>query len=96
MGEGVVQVCYVACAQELFTALLMCPVADLGAPDVMANGQQKTCDITVADILGPLKTMTGASEAADSMVRARDDNFSLLSYSFSLVGPAAQPRTACG
>ena len=60
-------------AQELLTALLMQPMEDLGPSE--ANSPKK-CDITVADILGPK-----AGVEADS----RDNNFSLLSYSFSLV-----------
>ena len=44
------------------------------------------CDITVADILGPLKEASFSAESADCSERARDANFSLLSYSFSLVG----------
>ena len=79
-------------AQELFTALLMCPVEDLGAGTVgNEDNPKKTCDITVADILGPLILLnkevgTGADAAADSIDRPRDANFSLLSFSFSLVG----------
>ena len=73
-----------ALAQELLTALLMQPVAYLGPSE--ANSPE-TCDITVADILGPLKKKagTGAGGAVDS----RDTNLSLLSYSFSLVGPGS-------
>ena len=89
-------------AQELFTALLMCPVEDLGASDKVSNEDdpRKTCDITVADIMGPLILLnkevgTGASAAADCMDQPRDANFSLLSYSFSLVGPA-RALNPCG
>ena len=79
----------------------MKPVANLGPPG--ANSP-KTCDITVGDILGPLKEEAGtagknkekkgeeAGDAADSRDvsdRERDTNFSLLSYSFSLVGPGS-------
>ena len=56
--------------------MLMFTVATPGEAD-------KFCDITIADILGPLKV------AAD-IERERDANFSLLSYSFSLVGPGRQ------
>ena len=79
-------------AQEVFTALLMQPLANLAAGEDNKDNQSKTCDITIADILGPLKKKkagTGADDAADS----RDANFSLLSYSFSLVGlTAVKPR----
>ena len=68
--------------QELFTALLISPVALLGAG---AHKDDK-CDITVADILGLLEAGTGAGEAADGIDRTRDGSFSLLSYSYSLVG----------
>ena len=66
-------------AQELFTALLMCPVEHLGAsgPVVDEGEQRQMCDITVADVLGPLSFI---------MDRPRDANFSLLTYSFNLVG----------
>ena len=68
--------------------MLMCPVEDLGAGTVgNEDNPGKTCDITIADILGPLILLN--KEAADSMDRPRDANFSLLSYSFSLVGPTA-------
>ena len=60
-------------AQEVFTALLICPVADLGP------SAARTCDITIADILGPKKAAN----------RERDANFSLPSYSYSLVGPSS-------
>ena len=63
-------------AQEVFTALLICPVANLGRS--MAN-RPKKCDITIADILGPL-------EGGKPAIRARDANFSLPTYSYSLVG----------
>ena len=63
-------------AQELFTALLISPVVDLGA--VPANKDSQLCDITVGDVLGPL-----IKQGAD--IGERDANFSLLSYSFSLV-----------
>ena len=67
--------------QEVLTALLMLPVANLGAAN---ENDLKTCDITVADILGP-KVPTPAGD--ESGVTDRDANFSLLSYSFSLVHP---------
>ena len=68
----------------MFTALLMQPVANLSAPVANKEDQlQSTCDITVADILGPLKEMSTSAEATSD--RTRDTNFSLLSYSFSLV-----------
>ena len=67
--------CTTVLAQELFTALLISPVTDLGA--VSANKDDQLCDITVGDVIGPLKQ--GAEEGE------RDGNFSLLSYSFSLV-----------
>ena len=41
------------------------------------------CDITVGDILGPLRKKETGTGAVDV---SRDANFSLLSYSFSLVG----------
>ena len=66
--------------QELFTALLIAPVADLGAVPVNKedpNEDDKLCDITVGDVLGPLIKKGGIGD--------RDTNFSLLSYSFSLV-----------
>ena len=65
----------------------MQPVANLDASEANEN-QLDTCDITVADILGPLleKEAGTSAEMAD---RARDTNFSLLSYSFSLVGPGS-------
>ena len=62
-------------AQELFTALLISSVANLGAVQVNKNEGDQMCDITVGDVLGPLKQGEGD----------RDTNFSLLSYSFSLV-----------
>ena len=66
----------------MFTALLMQPVSDLSKSDdiiriEVAAGQQSMCDITISDILGPWKDET-----------QRDANFSLLSYSFNLVGPS--------
>ena len=75
-------------AQEMLTALLMQPVANLAAAEDNKDNQSETCDITVADILGPLLKGVGGTgaEMADSSDRARDDNFSLLSYSYSLVG----------
>ena len=78
-------------AQELLTALLMQPVANLAAAEANADNRSK-CDITVADILGPLLTEAGgtSAEVADGSDRPRDANFSLLSYSFSLVSPAQQ------
>ena len=79
-------------AQELLTALLMKPVADLDAAEATNDSQSTVmCDITVADILGPLlKAQAGTSaEVADGTDRARDTNLSLLSYSFSLVGPGS-------
>ena len=72
-------------AQELLTALLMQPVANLAAAEDNKDNQSETCDITVADILGPLNA---AGSGADDAVDSRDANFSLLSYSFSLVTPA--------
>ena len=66
--------------QELFAALLICPVADLGAALDDEDGKPVMCDITVGDVIGPLED--------DAVIRVRDANFSLLSYSFSLVGPA--------
>ena len=73
----------------MLTALLMQPVANLAAAEAN-KGKQSKCDITVADILGPLlETESGTSaEVADGSDGARDANFSLLSYSFSLVGPS--------
>lgn len=69
----------------------MKPVANLAAKEDNKDSQSK-CDITVADILGPLlKKKAGTSaEVADGSngVAERDANFSLLSYSFSLVGPS--------
>ena len=82
-------------AQEVFTALLMQAVANLAAVEANEGNQSDTCDITVADILGPLlETESGTSaEVVDGSDRARDANFSLLSYSFSLVGlTAVKPR----
>ena len=53
--------------------MLMSSVANLGANK---NEKDRMCDITVGDVLGPLiKQEEGV----------RDVNFSLLSYSFSLV-----------
>ena len=96
-------------AQEMFTALLMQPVAKLGAAEANDDNQSDTCDITVADILGPLlEKESDTSAEVNNSDRARDANFSLLSYSFSLVGPsedelrtkcscnAAVPRLGCG
>ena len=74
-------------AQELLTALLMQPVANLATAEANKDNQSK-CDITVADILGPLEWSDG--KVADGSDRPRDANFSLLSYSFSLVSPARQ------
>ena len=74
-------------AQELLTALLMQPVANLAASVANKNDRPNMCDITVGDIVGRLKGTD--AEAADSSDRARDANFSLLSYSFSLVGPGS-------
>ena len=74
----------------------MKPVANLAAEEDNKDSQSK-CDITVADILGPLlKKKAGTSaEVADGSDGARDANFSLLSYSFSLVGPSnLKQRTA--
>ena len=65
-------------AQEVFTALLMQPVANLDASEANEN-QLDMCDITVADIIGPVLEKVGGSD------RARDANFSLISYSYSLV-----------
>ena len=78
-------------AQEVFTALLMQPVANLAAVASMDN-QLHTCDITVADILGPLleKEAGTSSEMIDGSDRARDAKLSLLSYSFSLVGRSSR------
>ena len=67
--------------QEMFTALLMQPISDLSESEntlhiqAAAGRQQSMCDITISDILGPWKDLT-----------QRDANFSLLSYSFNLVG----------
>ena len=79
----------------MLTALLMQPVANLAAAEANKDKQSK-CDITVADILGPLlATESGTSaEVADGSDRARDANFSLLSYSFSLVGPGSNLKQA--
>ena len=68
----------------MLTALLMQPVENLAAS---VDGRPNICDITVGDIIGPQKDT--AAEAANSSERARDANFSLLSYSFSLVGPGS-------
>ena len=82
-------------AQEMLTALLMQPVADLGMTEAGKDGPQAMCDITVADVLGPLLKEAGTSaKAADCSDRARDANFSLLSYSFSLVGPSINSNSA--
>mmetsp|Transcript_32214 Transcript_32214/g.55084 ORF Transcript_32214/g.55084 Transcript_32214/m.55084 type:complete len:303 (+) Transcript_32214:355-1263(+) len=59
---------------ELFTALLMHPVAELTRTVGAAKAQ---CDITVGDILGPLVDSAGNRTS-------RDTNFSLLTYSFNL------------
>ena len=67
----------------MLTALLMQPVANQ-ATSVINKDDRPMCDITVGDIIGRLKDTD--AEAADSLDRARDANFSLLSYSFSLVG----------
>ena len=69
----------------------MKPVADLASSEAYKDNRSK-CDITVADILGPLcmlKEAGTSAEMADGSDRARDTNFSLLSYSFSLVGPGS-------
>ena len=79
----------------MLTALLMQPVADLGMTEAGKDGPQAMCDITVADVLGPLLKEAGTSaKAADCSDRARDANFSLLSYSFSLVGPSINSNSA--
>jgi len=64
----------------------MQPVANLAAPEANEN-QSVTCDITVADIIGPLleKEAGTSAEVVGGSDRARDANFSLLSYSYSLV-----------
>ena len=80
--------CWCAFEQEVFTALLMQPVAN---PET--NDPSNTFDITVADIIGPLLEKEAGTSA--EVVDARDVNFSLLSYSFSLVGLSSQPRTTC-
>ena len=78
--------CNIVLAQEILTALLMQPVAQLHGP--------KMCDITVGDILGPLKKKQEAGNGTDKAVdRARDVSFALLSYSFSLVGPGKHSQT---
>ena len=71
----------------MFTALLMCPVADLGA---VAKGQKKKCDITIADVIGPLDATDTSVDFTGAL--PRDANFSLLSYSFSLVGSMSLER----
>ena len=71
--------CATVLGQELFTALLICPVTDLGAALDDKDGQPVMCDITVGDVIGPLLS------AREAVIRVRDANFSLLSYSFSLV-----------
>ena len=72
-------------AQELLAALLMQPVANLAASVANKDDQPlNMCDITVGDIIGRQKDTD--AEATNSSDRARDANFSLLSYSFSLVG----------
>ena len=61
-------------AQELFTTLMMALV-----PDLSDSSREAKVDITIGDVLGPLKmekTTTGEDQ--------RDANFSLLSYSFNL------------
>ena len=60
-------------SQELFTELLISPVADLSARLAKKYDQ---CDITVGDIIGPLKEEAGKEEAG---IGARESNFSLLS-----------------
>ena len=84
----------------MLTALLMQSVANLGTAeaDKVKDDQPKTCDITVADILGPLleKEVGNSSEVANCSERARDANFSLLSYSFSLVGCAPEATSNSG
>ena len=79
-------------AQEMLTALLMQPVANLAGAEADEDNQLDTCDITVADILGPLleKEAGTSAEVVDGLDRPRDANFSLLSYSFSLVGLSSQ------
>ena len=95
LWRGIVQIATML-AQELLTALLMLPVANLGAGN---QSGPKMCDITVADILGP-KVIMNKRAVAPSGVEAsgatdRDANFSLLSYSFSLVHSNSnlEPRT---
>ena len=79
--------------QELFTALLMQSVANLGSSEAKPSEAKtlETCDITVGDILGrrPLKQKEAGTGAGDAVDVSRDANFSLLSYSFSLVGPGS-------
>ena len=76
-------------AQELFTALLMKPVVNLA----LGSMPDETCDITVGDILGPV-TRSEEQDSRNAVDRPRDPNFSLLSYSFSLVSPDSQPLSA--
>ena len=79
---------YLVRAQELLTALLMKPLENLAASVTNKDNLPSTCDITVADIIGPRPILKDTNaKAADSSDRARDANFSLLSYSFSLVSP---------
>ena len=82
-------------AQEMLTALLMQAVANLGATEADKDDQPETCDITVADILGPL-LLDEVDTRAEAAACSRDARFSLLSYSFSLVGraPAATSNSA--
>ena len=87
--------------QEMFTALLMLSVSDLGKSDETgriqaASGLPNQCDITIGDILGPRKEVSGSAggdgagkEAGGKDATQRDANFSLLSYSFNLVGPSS-------
>jgi hypothetical protein len=80
----------------MLTALLMQSVANLGSTEADKDDQSETCDITVADIIGPLKEVGNSSEVANCSERARDANFSLLSYSFSLVGCAPEATSNSG
>ena len=69
----------------------MQPVANLGSSEAKTS-EAKTpefCDITVGDILGPLRKKETGTGAGDAVDVSRDANFSLLSYSFSLVGPGS-------
>ena len=75
----------------------MKPVASPAAEEANKDSQSTVmCDITVADILGPLlkKKASTSAEVADGSDGARDANFSLLSYSFSLVGPGSNLKQA--